>query len=137
MSQACRKLSVVMPVYNAADYLNESISDLLVQSYSDFELICVNDGSTDDSKKIIEDFCEKDNRIRLISQENLGGGAARNAGFDESDSEYVLFLDADDRFEDTLIEKIIKDADQKKCDVLIFAADEFDYENRQLRLGVL
>ncbi|MCR5733682.1 MAG: glycosyltransferase [Lachnospiraceae bacterium] len=127
------KVSIVMPVYNAAAFLEESISDLLAQTYTDFELICVNDGSTDDSKRIIDGFAGKDNRIRLISQENRGGGAARNSGYDETSGEYILFLDADDRFEKDLIEKTVTVAEQEQCDVLIFAADEFHFDTGKKR----
>lgn len=130
---ATKKVSIIIPVYNAEDYLEESIGDLLNQTYADFEVICVNDGSTDRSEEIIKRFCEYDERIRLMSQENRGGGAARNAGYDEAVGEYILFLDADDRFEKDLIEKTVAVADKKNCDVLIFAADEFHYETGKKR----
>ena len=121
------KVSVIMPVYNAANYLEESLNDLLEQTYCNFEIICVNDGSTDKSQNIIEDFAKRDDRIKYISQSNRGGGAARNRGYDLSEGEYILFLDADDRFEKTLIEKTVSVAEHEKSDVLVFAADEFHY----------
>ena len=128
MAKKTKTVSVIMPVYNAAGYLEESLCDLLNQTFKDFELICVNDGSTDESKDIIEAFAKKDARIRFVSQINKGGGAARNTGFDVASGEYVLFLDADDRFENTLLEKTVEAAKKEKCDVLIFGADEFHYE---------
>lgn len=133
MGYTSKKVSVIMPVYNAAGYLTESINDLLAQSYTDFEVICVNDGSTDNSETLIKDFCQKDSRIKLISQGNCGGGAARNKGYDQADGEYILFLDADDRFEKQLIEKAVLSMEQEKSDVLIFAADEFHYETKEKR----
>lgn len=128
MTNILPKVSVIIPVYNAADYLYESLNDVVNQSYPDFEIICVNDGSTDKSQSIIEEFQKKDNRIKLIVQSNRGGGAARNVGFDKAEGEYVLFLDADDRFETTLINDALNAAESSGCDVLIFNADEFHYE---------
>uniref|UniRef100_UPI0025D90CC0 glycosyltransferase family 2 protein n=1 Tax=Ruminococcus sp. TaxID=41978 RepID=UPI0025D90CC0 len=128
MGYVGRKVSVIIPVYNAEDYLVDSLGDMLSQTYTDFEVICVNDGSTDNSEAIIEDFCKKDDRIRLISQSNCGGGAARNKGYDHSNGDYILFLDADDRFEKQLIENAVLLMEREKSDVLVFAADEFHYE---------
>lgn len=128
MGYVGRKVSVIIPVYNAEDYLEDSLGDMLSQTYSDFEVICVNDGSTDNSEAIIEDFCRKDARIKLVSQSNCGGGAARNKGYDHSNGDYILFLDADDRFEKQLIEKTVLFMEREKSDVLVFAADEFHYE---------
>lgn len=130
MEQISKKVSIIMPVYNAVDYLNESINDLMAQTYNDFEIICVNDGSTDGSKALIERFCHNDSRIKLISQNNRGGGAARNTGYDAAEGEYILFLDADDRFEKTLIEKTVLAIERENSDVLIFSADEFHYETK-------
>ncbi len=127
------KVSVIMPVYNAADFLEESISDILTQSFKDFELICVDDGSTDDDRSIIEKYAKKDKRIKLISQPNKGGGAARNTGLDAAKGEYVLFLDADDRFESYLLEKTVCVAEKEKSEVLVFAADEFDFVTKKKR----
>ncbi len=124
------KVSVVMPVYNAADYLGEALHDLTGQTYEFLEVICVNDGSTDGSEKVIEEFAKRDDRIKIIMQTNQGGGSARNKGLDSADGEYILFLDADDRFEKNLIERAFFKAEEKKCDVLIFAADEFDFKTK-------
>ena len=120
-------VTIVMPVYNAADYLEESLGDLVKQSYSNIEIICVNDGSSDNSGAVLESFAGRDERMIVISQENRGGGAARNRGYDEANGDYIIFLDADDRFESTLIEKAVTKAASEKCDVLMFAADEFHY----------
>ena len=127
------KVSVVMPVYNAADYIGEALSDLTTQTYDDFEIICVNDGSTDGGENIIEDFVNRDERIKVITQTNKGGGSARNKGLDAADGDYILFLDADDRFEKNLIERVVSEAGRRKCDVLIFAADEFNYKTKTAR----
>ncbi len=122
------KVSVVMPVYNAGKYIEEALRDLTEQTYENFEVICVNDGSTDESKSIIERFVKQDKRVKIVSQSNKGGGSARNQGYDLSCGKYILFLDADDRYEKDLIEKAVNAAERNQSDVLIFAADEFHCE---------
>ena len=131
MDYVKRKASIIVPIYNAQDYLEESLGDLLNQSYSDYEIICVDDGSTDGSREVITKLQKKDNRILLISQENSGGGAARNKGYDRAVGEFVLFLDADDRFESDLLEKAIGSLEGAKSDVLVYGADEFHYKTKE------
>lgn len=87
-------VSIIMPAFNAAPYLEEAIASVLAQSYPNWELIAVNDGSTDDTARILESYA--DPRIRVIHQENKGVGAARNAALDVSKGELITFLDADD-----------------------------------------
>lgn len=89
-------ISVIVPVYNAEKYLNRCIDSVLSQSYNDFELILVNDGSQDGSLEICQEFAEKDNRIRVFSQANSGASAARNHGIDKANGEWITFVDADD-----------------------------------------
>ena len=89
-------LSVIMPVYNGEQYLNYSIQSVLNQTYKDYELILVDDGSTDHSLEICEKYQSKDERIRVISQENKGISGARNAGIDIATGEYITFMDSDD-----------------------------------------
>lgn len=90
------KLSVIMPIYNKAAYVGESLTGILLQSLCDIELICIDDGSTDGSAEIIADFAGKDSRVRLIRQSNHGAGVARNVGIKAAKGEYIAFLDADD-----------------------------------------
>ena len=90
-------ISVIVPVKNVEKYLDECLSSVLSQSYTDFELICVNDGSTDSSYQILREFAQKDERVILISHlESLGVSAARNTGLDIARGEFVFFLDSDD-----------------------------------------
>ncbi len=89
-------ISVIIPVYNAEEWLKEALESLQEQTYGDFEAIIVNDGSTDDSEAIIKDFCAKDSRFRVISQPNAGVSAARNLGIDMAKGEWIAFMDADD-----------------------------------------
>ena len=121
-------VSVVMPVYNAADYLKASIGDILSQTYANFELICVDDGSSDDSPEILDSFSAADERVRVIHQKNGGGGCARNAGLDIANGEYLLFFDSDDRFEGELIEKSLEKAKDTAADIVVFGGDVFDHQ---------
>lgn len=97
-------LSVIIPVYNSENYLKECIVSLLAQSLTDCEFIFVNDGSTDDSRAIIEKHQENDDRIRLFNQENQGVSAARNKGIELAQGEFIGFVDADDFIQSTMYE---------------------------------
>ena len=94
------KICIIIPVYNAEKYLSDCIESLLCQSYSDFKLILVNDGSRDNSLIICEQYARKDNRIIVLSQENKGAAAARNRGIDcaifDENADYIGFVDSDD-----------------------------------------
>ncbi len=120
------KVSVIMPVYNAGEYLCRAISDVLAQSLTDIELICVDDGSTDNSATIIESFMARDGRVSSISQTNHGPSVARNKGFAKAVGRYVIFLDADDMYEPTLIESLYRVAEEGNLDV---AVAKFDIYN--------
>lgn len=89
-------ISVIVPVYNGEMWLGEALESLKGQTYGDFEAIIVDDGSTDNSAAIATDFCDRDNRISLISQPNAGVSAARNHGIDVAKGEWIAFMDADD-----------------------------------------
>ncbi|MEA4910593.1 putative glycosyltransferase EpsJ [bioreactor metagenome] len=90
------KVSVIMPVYNGEKFLGEAIESVLNQTFKDFELIIVNDGSKDNSLNIIKEYGNKDNRIKIIDQINQGVSVARNIGIKKSSGEYIAFLDSDD-----------------------------------------
>ena len=100
-------VSVIMPVYNAEKFLNRSISSFQNQTLESKELICVDDGSTDNSLEILNDFQKEFNNIKIITQENSGPGVARNTGIENAQGEYIAFLDSDDIFlEDTALEEM-------------------------------
>lgn len=126
LQQGCPLVSVIMPVYNAGRFLKDAIQDILYQTYENLELICVDDGSTDQSPEVLAYFAECDNRLKIIRTENKGAGAARNRGLDEAKGKYLIFLDADDRFEPQLIEHTIKRAEETEADIVIYDAGEFD-----------
>ena len=94
------KISIIIPVYNSEKYLEETINSVLKQTLNDIEIICVNDGSTDNSAQILESLSNKHECIRVFNQKNQGSGKARNYGMDEAKGEYIGFLDADDIFVD-------------------------------------
>lgn len=89
-------ISIIIPIYNAAPYLNQCLESIKNQSFTDFEVIMVNDGSTDTSKEICMSFVEKDRRYKLIDQKNSGVSSARNTGIDISQGEWITFIDSDD-----------------------------------------
>ena len=89
-------VTIVLPAYNASKYLTETINSVISQTYQDFELLVIDDGSTDNTTDIDRDFCQRDSRIRLISQENQGVSVARNTGIKMARGEFIAFLDSDD-----------------------------------------
>lgn len=121
------QISVIIPVYNSGEYLEGSIESVLNQTFCDFELIVVDDGSNDNSVQIIRRFMEKDKRIILVEQRNRYAGIARNTGMKSAKGEYLLFLDSDDFFEPNMLEILRRKADEKKADVVI--CDAFFYDN--------
>ena len=94
------KISVIIPNYNNAKFLKKSISSVYDQSLKDIETICIDDGSTDDSLKVLDELKQEFSTLKVISQENQGQGNARNAGLKIAAGEYVAFLDSDDVFID-------------------------------------
>lgn len=120
------KVSVVMPVYNAGEYLLRATHDVLAQSLSDVELICVDDGSTDTSVQVLREIQRRDPRVKIITQKNEGPSIARNRGFAEATGKYVIFLDADDFFEKNLLEKLYNIAEKDALDI---AVSRFDIYN--------
>ncbi len=100
------KISIIIPVYNAELYLDNTITSLMEQTLKEIEIICINDGSTDRSAEILEKYAAKDSRIRIITQKNSGQSAARNAGIKAAKGEYIGFLDADDWAEKSTFEKL-------------------------------
>ena len=124
------KVSVIIPVYNAAEFLRQGLDSLLKQTLRDIEIICVNDGSSDKSLEILKEYEKKDNRIKVIDQKNQGAGAARNNGMAIAQGEYLAFLDADDFFEENMLEESYNVAEAKEAEVCVFNADLYDYTEK-------
>lgn len=120
------KVSVVMPIYNASDYLRPAIDSVLNQTLTDIELICVDDGSTDDSLSIIKEYQQQDDRVRIITENNAGPSLARNKGLQRVRGKYVIFLDADDFYDYNLLEKLYDLAEEKSLDITICQFDIFN-----------
>ena len=110
-------VSVIMPAYNAEQYIASSIESVLNQTFSDFELIIINDGSTDNTLEIINQFIKTDKRINVISQKNQGETAARNTGLKHAIGEYISFLDSDDLYLETFLEKLLIKIKKEECDI--------------------
>ena len=123
-------VSIIVPVYNAEKYLKECIDSILAQTYSDFELICVDDGSTDNSLAVLKAYQKKDKRVQVYTQKNQYAGVARNNGLSRANGKYVLFLDADDFFEDKLLELTVEKAEKTNSDVVLFSADYYEHNQR-------
>lgn len=113
-------LSVVMPVYNTSEYLAESIESVLGQTFCDFELILVNDGSTDNSGQICRDYSNRDSRIVVINKENGGLGSARNAGMEAASGKYITFPDSDDYLAPDAYERCIDILEREAPDLVLF-----------------
>lgn len=100
-----RRISIIVPCYNAEQYIHQCLDSILCQTYTDLQIICIDDGSTDKTPEILADFAAVDNRIHIIIQPNKGIAAARNAGLVAGSGEYVVFVDADDWLEPDALEK--------------------------------
>ena len=128
LQQECKniKVSVIMPIYNAGEYLTRAISDVLGQSLTDIELICVDDGSTDNSPKIINRFKAKDGRVIYHRQSNAGPSVARNKGLELACGKYVIFLDADDFYEKDLLRLLYDACEADNLDIAVTRFDIYD-----------
>lgn len=122
------KISIIVPVYNVEKYLEKCLSSLTGQSLSEIEIICINDGSTDDSGRILEHFAEKDKRIILLNQNNKGVSAARNAGIAQAGGKYIAFVDSDDYVDEELCEETYRLIEKNKADILVFGGEVFAEE---------
>ena len=111
-------ISVIVPVYNVEEYLEECLESIKRQTYTDIEVILVNDGSTDRSKEICERYCEKDSRFKLVNQENKGLSGARNRGMLESKGEFISFVDSDDVLKEDMLEQLMKQMTSEDIDIV-------------------
>ena len=123
--------SIVMPVYNAQDYLSECLDSIAHQTLQDFELICVDDGSTDNSLSILKNFAALSSRLRIIEQQNKGAGTARNCGIQEAHGRYIFFADADDILAPDLLEKAKDLAEKTAADIVTFGFQRFNLHGHQ------
>lgn len=118
------EVSIIVPVYNVEKYLSFCLDSLVNQTFKDIEIICVNDGSTDNSTEVLEHYAGFDKRIKIINKENGGLSSARNAGLDAATAKYIAFVDSDDFVSHFLVERAYNFVQKKNAD---FAAFGFDY----------
>ena len=123
------KISVIVPVYNCEDYIEESIKSILNQSFKDIEVICVDDGSTDESLNILKEISMQDSRLKVYTQENQGASVARNNALEKSSGDYIYFFDADDYIVDDCLEKVYSNAINNDSDIVLFKYDEYKEES--------
>lgn len=129
------QVSVVIPVYNIEAHLRQCLDSVAGQTLDDLEIICVDDGSTDGSLSILKEYSKRDERFRLIHQENRGPGSARNTGLDQAQGKYIIFLDSDDWFELDFLAQMVNRAEESGADVTICRSNEFDTQSSQIYDG--
>ena len=114
-----KMVSIIVPVYNVEKYLEQCINSIINQTYKNIEIILIDDGSTDNSGIICDEYAKKDNRIKVIHKDNEGISATRNRGIDESSGKYISFVDSDDYIEKNMIEILYKDIEKENADIAV------------------
>lgn len=127
------ELSVIIPVYNTEKYLPQCLDSIFSQDIEDFEVICVNDGSVDNSINILKDYQKSHPNLIVIDKKNEGSGIARNTALEKAKGDYVLFADSDDLYKDDIFSELINKIENTGAEILIFGA--LTLENNKLRKG--
>lgn len=117
--------SIIVPAYNCEKYLEKTIINVLGQTYTNFELIIVNDGSKDKTYNIMKEYQLKDKRVKIYNKKNTGAGLTRNYGLSKAKGQYIFFLDADDLIEDNTLELLYNKIKVKQWDIILFGYDNF------------
>ena len=125
------KVSVIMPVYNVIDYLESTLQDVANQSLKDIEIICVDDGSTDGSAEVLDEFAKRDARFTIIHQQNQYAGVARNNGLAVAKGKYVVFWDSDDIFRINALEKLYIEAERTQAEIVVCSANRYDDQSKK------
>ena len=120
------KISVIIPIYNSKDYLEDCLNSILSQTLKEIEIICINDGSTDNSLEIIQHIVDKDYRVKIINQTNKGPSEVRNIGIKYARGEYIFFMDSDDYLDKNSLLELYYTAKQNNLDILYFEAEQFN-----------
>lgn len=124
-------VSVIIAVYNVEAYLKQCLDSVIGQTLNNIEIICVDDGSTDSSLQILEEYQLKDSRIKIIKQKHAGAGAARNKGLQAAKGEYLSILDSDDFFEPDMLKKAYYTAKVEDADIVVFRSDFYDEQEQK------
>lgn len=124
INEKCRqiKVSVIVPIYNVEKYLVECLETILDQTLKEIEIVCVNDGSTDNSREIVKRFAEIDKRVVLVDKPNGGLSSARNTGLKHADGKYIYFIDSDDYLEQNALKELYEEAEKEHLDIIYFNA---------------
>ena len=131
-------ISIITPSYNSAKFISQTIDSILAQTYQNWEMLIVDDCSTDNSNDIINEYIEKDSRIKLIKLEtNSGPANARNAGIKEATGEYIAFLDSDDIWLPQKLEKQIKFMSKHKLDITYSSYETIDEQNKKINTRIV
>lgn len=135
-------VSVIVPIYNVEPWIRKCLDSLLHQTLKQIEVICIDDGSTDDSGRIADEYGRADPRFRVVHTENRGLSAARNRGIDEARAEYLMFVDSDDWVDEQFCEIPYKAVDENNADMVLFLhcevkGDSYKKINRNARIGIL
>ena len=129
--------SIVVPVFNSEKYLKECVDSVMQQTYNGWELILVDDGSTDNSINIINDYVSLDKRIKKVTVSNRGAYFARIKGFEIAEKEYIICLDSDDYWENNSLEKLYEILKSDNTDIIMFAGRTFGDEKKERKIGCL
>ena len=125
------KISVIIPIYNSKNYLNDCLKSIINQTLKEIEIICINDGSTDNSLELINEIIGKDNRVKIINQTNQGTSEARNVGVKYAKGEFLFFIDSDDYLENNSLFELYYKANKYNLDILFFEEEQF-YDDQKL-----
>ena len=106
----CKKISVIVPVYNVEQYLDRCVNSIVQQTYQNLEIVLIDDGSPDQCPQMCDEWSKKDNRIKVVHKENGGLSSARNAGLDTASGEYIAFVDSDDYIDNQMLELMLNAA---------------------------
>ena len=116
--KSCPKISVIVPVYNVAEYLPQCLDSIVAQDFDDMEVVVVDDGSTDGSSEILHDYCRRNDYFKIVSKVNGGLSDARNVGTAVAQGDYIYYLDSDDWVSPDAIDKLYQFAVENRCDVV-------------------
>ncbi len=125
-------VSIIMPLYNGEKFIKITLESVLKQTYKNWELLITNDGSKDNSPKIVEEYAKKDERIKLFNQVNKGSAAARNNSLKEANGKYIVFLDSDDIWEDNFLEKQIKFLKEKNASLVFSSYKRINEDGKEI-----
>ena len=128
------KVSIIVPVYNVEKFLDRCLNSLINQTLKEIEIICINDGSVDNSLQILEKFAKQDDRITILNQKNSGQSTARNRGIDKASGIYLGFVDSDDWVDLNYFEKLYTSAEKYNCDMAVSGIIRLNKWNKKFHL---